>query len=323
MDDPCHERLVEVAKAYYLESRTQAEIARSLGISRSQVSRYLSEAHEIGIVQIRIVDPCEKNYDLGVQLQERYPHLQHVIAAPVFHSDPEARRTIIGRYAANYVAEIIRPEQRIVLGCGRTLRAFVNALPKRDLNGIVFVQAMGNLGHEALDIDYNEITRQAAESLGGRVYYVSAPAILGNGSGTAANFIAANAMLDQALSLARTADVFVVGLGSMETDLIYTNFGLIQEDELNNLSGHTAGDICGRFFDINGDRRASDFEDRIVGIELEDLKRAQLSIGVAGGTDKVAPLLGAIRGQWINVVVTDEQTLHSILALDDAYPPEA
>ena len=322
MDDPCHDRLVEVAKAYYVENRTQAEIARSLGISRSQVSRYLSEAHEIGIVQIRIVDPCERNHDLGIQLQERYPHLQHVIAAPVFHSGPEARRTIIGRYAANYVTEIIRPEQHVVLGCGRTLREFVNALPKRDLGGIVFVQAMGNLGHEALDIDYNEITRQAAESLGGRVHYVSAPAILGSGSDTAANFIAANPMLEQALSFARAADVYVVGLGSMESDLIYTHFGLIKENELNNLSGRTAGDICGRFFDISGRRQTSDFEDRIVGIELDDLRKARFSIGVAGGTDKVAPLLGAIRGQWINVVVTDEQTLHSILALDDAYPPE-
>ena len=110
--------------------------------------------------------------------------------------------------------------------------------------------------------------------------------------------------------------------GSMESDLIYTHFGLIKENELNNLSGRTAGDICGRFFDISGRRQTSDFEDRIVGIELDDLRKAQVSIGVAGGTDKVAPLLGAIRGQWINVVVTDEQTLHSILALDDAYPPE-
>jgi deoxyribonucleoside regulator len=319
MDESKLSLLTEVARAYYVENRTQAEIARSVGISRSQVSRYLSEAREAGIVQIRIVTPSEPNSGLGEILKQRYSHLRDVIVAPIFDNTPEVVRTTIGRYAANYLSTLAQPGQQLTLGCGRTLHAMVKALPVNAMPGLSVVQAMGNLGHEAHKIDYNEITREAAEKLGGRAYYVSAPAILGRGSRAADDLIDANPMLKQALDMARQAEIFVVGLGSLESDLVYTRFGLIEQEELSDLYGEAVGDICGHFFDINGNEKPSAFTERIVGIGLADIKRAELSIGVAGGPDKTAPLLGAIRGQFINVLISDEQTVHSILALDDAY----
>jgi deoxyribonucleoside regulator len=321
MDVSKHSLLVEIARAYYIENRTQAEIASSVGISRSQVSRYLSEAREAGIVQIRIVSPDEPASGLGELLHGRYPHLRDVVIAPVFDTAPEAVRATIGRYAANYLSTLAQPGTRLALGCGRTLHAMVKAMQAQAMPGLSVVQAMGNLGHEAHEIDYNEITREAAEKFGGRPYYVSAPAILGRGSRAANGLISANPMLKQALDMARQAEIFVVGVGSLESDLVYTRFGLIDQDELSDLHGQAVGDICGRFFDIDGHEKPSAFSERIVGIELADIKAAALSIGVAGGPDKAAPLLGAIRGGYINVLITDEQTVHSILALDDAYRP--
>ncbi len=320
MDDPILIRIVEVARAYYLENRTQSEISSSLGISRSQVSRYLTKAREMGIVQIRIIAPDEQVSDLGESLIERYPQLRSVVVAPVFDSDPDAVRSIIGRYGANYLSELVQSGQKLALGCGRTLHALVKALPDRVIPDVVVVQAMGNLGHEAHRIDYNEIAREAAETFGGRPIYMSAPAILGTGSGSAVDFISSNPMLLEALEQARGAEIFVVGLGSIESDLVYTRFGLLNKEEFDDLHGQVVGDICGRFFDINGFEKPTAFNDRIVGIDLADIKDATLSIGVAGGPDKVAPLLGAIRGSLINVLISDEQTVHSILALDDAYP---
>jgi DNA-binding transcriptional regulator LsrR (DeoR family) len=48
----------------------------------------------------------------------------------------------------------------------------------------------------------------------------------------------------------------------------------------------------------------------------------KLRIAVANGTDKVAPLLGALRGEWINVLVSDENTVRSIIALSDTLPTQ-
>ncbi|MCC6802292.1 MAG: sugar-binding transcriptional regulator [Anaerolineae bacterium] len=308
-------RLVEVARAYYQEDQTQAEIARSLGLSRSLISRYLTTARELGIVQITIAAP-EWTFDaLGRALRGRYPHLKAVVIAPTFSDEPDAQRAMIGRFAANYLAEVLQPGMKLALGCGRTLRATVDALSKRSIAGVSVVQAMGSIGHEAHHIDYNEIARKAADSLGGQAHYVSAPAILG--SGNAAEFVAANPTLRHSLGLASSADVYVVGLGTLESDQLYARVGLIRDHELGDLRGRAVGDICGRFFDIDGKEQSTAFADRIVGIELEHLHAAPLSIGVAGGDDKVAPLLGALRGGYVNALVSDEHTLQALLRLED------
>jgi deoxyribonucleoside regulator len=309
-------RLVQVARAYYLDNQIQSEIARSLGISRSLVSRYLTAAREQGIVRIQIVDPSEISYQVGQTLKQHFPHLKEVVVAPSFSVEPDSVRIMIGRYAANYLIHLLKPGQTLTLGCGRTLRAMVDALQHRRLPGSVIVQAMGNIGHEAHNIDYNEIARQAAEALGGRVYYVSAPAILGKASGRADDLIKANPALESALSLAKSADVYMVGIGSIESDQLYTRTGLLQDEELDDLRKQRAvGDICGHFFNIEGQQQKSAFEEQLVGIQLDDLRRAEYAIGVAGGTDKVVSVLGALRGEFINTLVSDEQTIQSLLKL--------
>ena len=45
-------KLAYVARRYYLEDQKQSDIARELGVSRPLVSRMLSEARELGIVEI-------------------------------------------------------------------------------------------------------------------------------------------------------------------------------------------------------------------------------------------------------------------------------
>ena len=50
-------RLAYVARRYYLEEQKQSDIAQELGVSRPLVSRMLSEARELGIVEITIHEP--------------------------------------------------------------------------------------------------------------------------------------------------------------------------------------------------------------------------------------------------------------------------
>lgn len=314
--DPYINQLVEIARAYYLENQTQAEIARSLGISRSLVSRHLATARRMGIVEIRIVAPEETFNELKSAFRERFPHLREIVVAPSFSDDDDALRAMIGRFAANYLLEILKPRQILALGCGRTLREMVDALSKTHIPGSIIVQAMGNIGHEAHKLDYNEIARHAAEMIGGKAYYVSAPAILGTGSGQAADLIESNVILKHALSMAKAADIFVVGIGSIESDQLYVRSGLIMQNEFDTIKAHAVGDICAHFFDIEGQEQTSPFADRAVGVNLSDLRRAQYAVGVAGGKDKVAPILGALRGKLINVLVSDEKTITHVLELD-------
>lgn len=305
--------LMEIARAYYLEHRTQSEIARSAGVTPSQISRYLTEVRKRGIVQIRIVEPAAAFDELDQSLRKLFPHLTDAVIAPELTADPESTRETVGRYAANYLHDAVRPGQRLVIGCGRTLRSLANALLTRTVSEISVVQAMGNLGHEAHGIDYNEITRAAAHPFGARPYFLSSPAILGIGSGTASDIIRANPTIRHVLDMARHGDIYVVGIGSLQSDRLYVRTGMIRQRELDEVKSSAVGDICGRFFDSHGRERRTSFAERIIGIELSDLRRARLCIGVACGADKVGPILGALRGRFINVLVSDEATIRNVL----------
>ena len=61
--------LADVAEMYYLEEKNQAEIAKTIGVTRSMVSRMLTEARESGIVEIRIQRPLQSDPELESALE--------------------------------------------------------------------------------------------------------------------------------------------------------------------------------------------------------------------------------------------------------------
>ncbi|KTD84044.1 hypothetical protein UQ64_28190 [Paenibacillus etheri] len=82
-------------------------------------------------------------------------------------------------------------------------------------------------------------------------------------------------------------------------------------DELED--GKVAGDICSRFYDGNGVSVHTGISDRTLTIELEQIKRARYSIGVAESQEKASGILGALNGGYMNVLVTTEETAQKIL----------
>jgi DNA-binding transcriptional regulator LsrR (DeoR family) len=73
------------------------------------------------------------------------------------------------------------------------------------------------------------------------------------------------------------------------------------------------GDICLRFYDAQGKLVSTPLHNRVIGMELEALKSAKRVVGVAGGERKEAAIRGALRGGWINVLITDKQTAELLL----------
>ena len=57
-------KLVTVARMYYEDDMNQSEIAKALGVTRPLVSIYLSEAKELGIIEIKINSPFEADNNI-------------------------------------------------------------------------------------------------------------------------------------------------------------------------------------------------------------------------------------------------------------------
>jgi DNA-binding transcriptional regulator LsrR (DeoR family) len=58
---------------------------------------------------------------------------------------------------------------------------------------------------------------------------------------------------------------------------------------------------------------ASDLDERVVGIDLETFRRIPRRVAVAGGETKVAAIRAALRGGWINVLVTNLSSAQALV----------
>lgn len=309
--------LIEVSRMYYERDLNQAMIARAIGVSRSQVSRYLKAARDEGIVTIQIKDNSEQDPQLGQALRERFPHLQHVEIVASNLSSPTATATAVAAAGADLLVTLVKPGDTVCVGAGRTLARLVASLGSAPVKDVTVVQAMGNAGHEGHDIDYNAIAQAIAAAFGTRAYQVNAPAILAEAY-DARDLERSHKSIHAAMEQARTANVYVVGLGTLDSDLLFVSTGMLTEADIREVGrSDPAGDICGRFFDDRGRKVPTPFDARIVGVKLPDLKRARASLAVASGPEKARPMLGALNGNFITHVVTDEATATAVLNLSN------
>lgn len=292
--------IVKIAQLYYEQEMTQAQIAHELGIYRTTISRLLKRGRELGVVTIAI------NYDYNdsLWLEERLKQkfgLKEAVVAPL---ESEA-----GTYGAQLFERLLSPNAVIGFGWGRAVSALVEALPQSSQpRPLVCVPIVGGpSGKLPSRYHVNTLTYSAATRLKGESYLADFPALLDN------PLIRQGIMQSQHFqTLAdywQRLDIAVVGIGSpaiRHAANWQAFYGNAQSDELEALQ--VAGDICSRFFAADGTPVATAMQDKTLSIELETLKQARYVIGLASGEEKHAAILGALRGQHINALVTDRTT---------------
>lgn len=95
------ELLARIAHRWYLDDRTQTEIAHEFGLSRPKVQRLLQRARETGVVRIHIEAPHGVDLDLESRLIERFGLTDATVSASA--ADPESQRDAVARAAAGYL----------------------------------------------------------------------------------------------------------------------------------------------------------------------------------------------------------------------------
>jgi DNA-binding transcriptional regulator LsrR (DeoR family) len=301
--------MLRAARLYYEDYLTQQQIADELGISRPTVSRLLTQARREGIVQITIKDPFARSEELETQLVQSFNLKRAVLVAGEGLSGELLRRRL-GFATAEYLRHTLGEGSKLGIGWGRTLYAVVEALDVQQRLGIQVIPLIGGLGQISSSFQVNDLARRLAEAFGGTWQPFYVPAFV-------------PAALEALLHLADVApvlqswpqvDVALVGIGHFasqhQSSMLFSSY--IAADVLQKLELCGAvGDLCGRFFDAQGQQC---FVERgVIGISLEQLRALQHVIGVAGGAEKVAAILGALRGGYVNVLVTDTITAQAVL----------
>ncbi len=65
------------------------------------------------------------------------------------------------------------------------------------------------------------------------------------------------------------------------------------------------GDICMQSYNANGEAKEFDSNQKVFGYPLENLKKIETVIALGGGCSKLEAIKGAIKGGYINVLVTN------------------
>lgn len=307
-DDP----LLWAAWLYYEDELTQSEIATVMGISRPTVIAYLAEARERGIVNISINGDRFRALSLARQLSAHFG-LKDCLVIP---AEGGAASLIerLGRAGAQALGWHLRAGDMIGIGWGRTMLAVAEAAGAPGLSDLTVMPATGAMTAD-LSCAPELCATRLAQNLSARMIPVSAPAILSD-PGMRDGLLQEPVLAAQLSNLTRL-DMVLLGLSPLRPGSTVEASGFLTTPEENRDSyRYAVGAIAGRFYDAAGKAVPGSLDSRTIGIDLPGLLRVPTRIGVCGGFDKVQALLGALRGELVNVLVTDSATAEGILRAD-------
>jgi DNA-binding transcriptional regulator LsrR (DeoR family) len=306
-----HELLAQVASMYYEEDMTQTEIAETLGVSRVKVYRLLRQARDARIVQINIDWPVKRDTTLESALKVTFG-LKDALVLKVAHQQTLHQ---LGYLGARYLESLLKDRSTLAICLGRSTYEVINAIRPDFQANVQVAQAIGALPQAFEQYDSSALARQLAEKLGGQAMYLNSPLMADTVQ--AASIIRRQRDVHQALAVARSADIALVGIGNLDArNSGFVRAGFLSSSELQDLTSRGAvGDIAWHIFTETGDLFPCDFNERVIGISLEELGQIPTTIAVAAGIDKARAILGALRTGVINVLCTDDRTAGEVLRL--------
>lgn len=307
--------MAKVADLYYRRGLKQAEISAQLGVHQSSISRLLKRAEQDGIVRISLNFPVGFFPELEGALEKRFGLSQAVI---VDSAKTEAELVAhLGSATATFVSSSLHKDEVVgISSWSSSLLAMINAMHPGEAKSARVVQILGGVGNPAAEFHATRLTQRFAQLTDAHPMFLAAPGMVR--SEAARGALLNEPYIRQTIKVFDEVTTALVGIGTVEPSPLLADSGNIFEaKELKQLrKAGAVGDICLRFFDDKGRAVESPFEKYVIGMTLEQLKRVPKVVGVAGGLRKAEAIHAALRGGWIDVLITDAQVAEAILAAE-------
>lgn len=311
--------MIKVCDLYYNQDISQQQIAKMLGLSRPTISKLLSLAREQGIVQIKIVNLDTIEYwQLERELEEKYG-LNEVRIVREGETEEESKDAL-GSMVARYLRRKIKEGNTVGVSMGSTLYHMVSQMENLEkeesgfmnkAENVTFVPLVGGVGQLRMELHSNSLAERLSRFYGGKFIPLHAPARVSSKS------IRDELMKEESVLAAirqtKHLDIAVVGIGYPNENSAIKATGYFKENEIDSLiERKVAGELCMQFYDIFGDTSAYSEDNTVIGIDIHKLTKVPCSIGVAGGMEKLPAIKGAIKGRYINTLITDVQCANAL-----------
>lgn len=309
-----HDVMYQAATQYYLHGNTMDSIAHSLGLSRSSVSRLLSQARREGLVRITIADALGTASPEARALRERFgiaAHLVNVSAA----SSASARLEQVARRAASLLADAVHADEFLGVAWGVTMASLARHLPQHPLSGVSVVQMNGGANPRTTDVPYvGEMMQRVATAFDARVTPFPVPAFFDHAETKRAMW--RERSIQYVLGLQQRLDVAVFGVGSLTGSIpshVYAAGYLDAEERAELAADGVVGDICTVLLREDGSYADIPTNARATGLTPAEMARIPRRICVVADPARSRAVLGALRAGVATDLVLDDHTAKAIL----------
>lgn len=309
--------MTKVARLYYEQAMRQSEIAESLQLSQSTVSRLLKRAEQEQIVRVTVSVPHGVYTDLEEALGAAFGLRDAIVADCVGDDDDESITRDIGRAAAYYLETTLNQGECIgISSWSSTILAAVDVMRQipRPIDARV-IQILGGAGEPQAKVHAAYLASRLAELVRGKATFLPAPGLVD--SAEVRQILLNDSSIREVIKLFDEITLALVGIGTVEpSPLLASSGNIFSTEELETLRENGAvGDILYRFFDAEGDLVQTPLAERVTGMDHDQLRRVKRVVGIAGGARKFAAIRGALNGKLINVLITDRFTAERLVQI--------
>ena len=299
-------RLAHVARKYYMEDQKQSDIARDLGVSRPLISRMLSEARELGIVEITIHEPGAREARLLERLR-----LTSSIRGGVLVEEGESSDGT-NRLLSQGAVELLRQlgVRRLGVGWGYLIGQLVSWLeenPQPNSTITDICPLVGNASIPARNYQSNENVRLMAQQMGATPHFLYLPAL--PDSLEEKQVLCSTEVYRQIHQRWEELDTALVNIGDYPSSPDFAS--LVRYGSL--LQRQRA---CGRmliyYFNEDGFVIQSE-QDFAIQIPIDILKRCPNIIGVCSANTSAKALRGALKSGFFTHIAARAELIKTLL----------
>jgi len=297
--------LYKILRLYYRDNLTQSKIAKRLNLTRIKVARYLYYARDNNMIEVKLDIPEGDYSELENKIENTYK-LKECRIAPTFGKEVETYK-YMGRELSDILEKILESGNYLGISWSKTLLNVSEYIDMKKRSGANIVPIVGGVEVEGNETNINFIVRSFSERLGGKGYYINAPAVVDNKN--AKKIMEEDSNTKRIIDLTKNISSVVTGIGNINSEASLFKSGYFKKEEIDFLDSlGVIGSINLDLINKDGKQVKSKIDDRIIKIfPLERLKKVENIIGIALGKDKVDSIKASL-GNIINIFITDEST---------------
>jgi deoxyribonucleoside regulator len=295
---------------YHVEGCTQNDIATRLGINRVMVVRLLADARRRNEVRVTISAPLAELVELERAVEVVYD-IARVIVAPFGDPDEDPVK-VIAAAAGNYISSLMKSGMTVGVGWGRTLYNTLPFITGATLDDFRVISLLGGIA-AARRFNPAEFAWQFAELFQGEGFLIPAPAVVD--SRETKHALLERCGLAAIFEMADKLDVALLSVGGISAMTTSYRTGYITEAERRSLiDAGAVGDVLYNFIDPMGNLVDHDVNERVISVNLANLRRATERVLISGGIDKKIAVQAAVATLRPTTLITDEQTARYLVA---------